>query len=588
MDGRRDESGGIVPRRGLVVILAVMAAAFSAAPAAQATAQYVPISGGGSADSGNLLDTWARHLDRLGIRINYAGIGSSDGRREFSQETVDFAVTEIPYGVDDAVGGSDLLPARPFSYIPVAGTATAFAYNLSIGSERVTNLRLSPATLAGIFTGSITRWDDAAIARDNPYLALPGRTIVPVLRSDGAGSSYQLTRWLASEAPHAWDAYCTRAGIAFTGSCGPTSFIPRGATSVVQSGTFGVAGYVRATSDTITYVDYATVLQTGLPAVKLRNAAGYFVEPTAPAVSIALRDVEVNTDASDPATYLTQESEGAYRSADPRAYSLSAYTYAVIPTSESGRFSAAKGRTLGAFLSYAVCEGQQVTLQLGHAPLPLDLVTAGFDQIQRIPGVERAAFDPAACGNPTFDRDGVDTIARDAPQPPPCDLPGPVQCLTGTGGRADTPTPISRPAPPTATSSSTTGTSTTGTSSTGTTTTGTGTTTTSGTLSTTSGATTGVTATTASVPGTTPATVTSTLAGSTLTGSTPAGSTSTALVAAPGAGTITRTGALAVTGLTMGPLVALGLTLVFGGTAATRAGRRTAVPPPKDDRELPD
>lgn len=555
-------------RRFLPILGMSLGLMLAAAPAAHAMPGYTVITGSGSTAAADLVDQWIADVRQVGLPVNYAAVGSSTGRGEFRNGTVDFAVTEIPYGLADAQGGLDTLPERNFAYVPLAGSGTAFAYNLSIDGQRVTNLRLSAATVAGIFTGTITRWDDPAITQDNPYLALPRRDIVPVVRSDGSGSTYQLTRWMASETPTAWSAYCSKVGTTAAATCAPTSFFPTRPGLISQNGSSGVSGFVASSggSDSITYVDYAAAVQARLPVVKLGNTAGYYVEPTASAVSVALRGVVVNTDATDPATYLTQDPVGAYRSTDSRAYPLSSYTYAVVPVMAGGTFRADRGRTLSAFLTYALCEGQAKAPALGYAPLSDHLVEAGFEQIGRIPGVTASSLDPTSCLTPTIE----------PPAPPACDTPGPVQCLSGTGGLAGTPTPISRPATPSTTAptvttspstgssttdNSTTGSSTTGTSTTGTSTTGTapasGTSTTSAatTLGGTTSATTGVGTSTTALLGTTPAST-------------------------PTAPAVSRAGALAVTGATIGPLVALGLSLLLGGAAAARAARRTVSTPP--------
>src|SRR5439155_6127353 len=105
-----------------------------------------------------------------GMQINYSGTGSSDGRNQFRNGTVDFAVSEIPYGLTDGKV-YDSPPDRGYAYMPIVAGGTSFMYNLKIGGKQVTNLRLSGDVLAKIFTGKITMWNDPAIAEDNPQLA---------------------------------------------------------------------------------------------------------------------------------------------------------------------------------------------------------------------------------------------------------------------------------------------------------------------------------------------------------------------------------------------------------------------------------
>lgn len=425
-------------RRVLAPLLAAgLLLAVGASPAAADS--FVPVNGAGSSWSSNAVDQWRRNVEQYGMRINYASTGSSDGRNQFKAGTVDFAITEIPYGLKDG-GVVDTAPSRGFVYMPIVAGGTAFMYNLSVGGKQVTNLRLSGEVVTGIFTGTITSWDDAAIAQDNPGLALPKRKIVPVVRSDGSGSTAQFTTWMAERHQAAWDAYCKAAGRSTP--CGVTSSYPTipGKGFVAQPNSQGVAGYVaqRGNVGTITYVEYSYALKTGYPVAKVLNQAGYYVEPTASNVAVGLLGAKINTDESSP-KYLTQDLTGVYTNADKRTYPLSSYSYIVVPTSTQNGFTAAKGHTLGAFASYFLCEGQQQAEVLGYSPLPVNLVQAGLDQVGKIPGADDANVDIKKCHNPTFSADGSNTLAKNAPQPSECDKQGTDQCNQATGGAAPKP-----------------------------------------------------------------------------------------------------------------------------------------------------
>ncbi|MFN4002446.1 phosphate ABC transporter substrate-binding protein PstS [Microcella sp.] len=410
-------------------------------PQSSTAATYVPISGAGSSWSANAIDQWRRNVQQFGMRVNYASTGSSDGRNQFRSGTVDFASSEIPYGLTDG-GVVDTPPTRKFAYMPIVAGGTSIMYNLTIGNQRITNLRLSGETITRIFTGVITSWDHPAIKADNPGITLPARRIVPVVRSDGSGSTAQLTAWMASEHRSLWDAYCAKANRPTP--CGQTSNYPvlSGSGFVGQPGSQGVAGYVsqRANVGTITYVEYSYALKAGYPVAKVLNRAGYYVEPTASNVAVSLLSARINNDPSSSA-YLTQILTGVYRSTDPRVYPLSSYSYLIVPTAAEGNFTAAKGETLGDFAYYFLCEGQRQAEALGYSPLPINLVKAGLEQVRRIPGVEVQSINISKCNNPTFSADGTNTLAKNAPQPAACDRRGDTQCATGTGGAADNPTP---------------------------------------------------------------------------------------------------------------------------------------------------
>jgi len=159
--GARGRQHGTARRRWhLVVILTTLALAgfVQAAPSALADV-FVPISGAGSTWSQNAVDQWRRNVAQYGLTVNFQGTGSSDGRNQFRNGTVDFAVSEIPYGLKDS-GVIDQPPPRGYAYMPIVAGGTSFMYNLTIGGKRVTNLRLSGPVLAKIFTGVITNWSD--------------------------------------------------------------------------------------------------------------------------------------------------------------------------------------------------------------------------------------------------------------------------------------------------------------------------------------------------------------------------------------------------------------------------------------------
>jgi ABC-type phosphate transport system substrate-binding protein len=422
-------------RARLVVVAAALAALFAAilGPVQSAVAAtFVPISGAGSTWSANAIRAWTADVAQFGIRVNYDPVGSTAGRQDFKQGTVDFAASEIPYGVRDG-NSFDPPPARGYAYMPDTAGGTAFMYNLSVGGRRVTGLRLSGAVIAGIFTNKITRWNDRRIAADNPRLRLPAIRIVPVVRTDGSGETAVFTRWMRATQGSYWTAYCRAVR---RSPCTPTSAYPvqPGTTMVGQPGDLGVAGYVSQpqADGAIGYVQYANALAAGFPVAKVLNAAGYYTQPTPGHVGVSLFEARINMNPRSP-LYLTQDLSRVYTDRDPRTYELSFYSYMILPTDTSFGFSTGKGYTLGAFGQYLLCQGQQQVDALGYSALPINLVKAGYAQLRRIPGASvpttTTAF-IARCHNPTFSTNGTNTLANTDPMPPACDKRGPAQCTT--------------------------------------------------------------------------------------------------------------------------------------------------------------
>ncbi|MEY9888235.1 phosphate ABC transporter phosphate-binding protein [Catenulispora sp. MAP12-49] len=402
-------------------------------PAAVAT-QYAPIAGAGSTWAENAVNQWTSDVAQYGMQVSYTGSGSSDGRNQFKADpaTVDFAISDIPYGSVDN-GTLDVLPDKPFAYMPVVAGGTAFMYHLDIGGHRVTNLRLDGQTIAKIFTGAITTWNDPAIAKTNPGLTLPARQIIPVVRTDGSGTTAQLTAWMAAEYPGLWDSFCSAAGRVVSPHCGATSFFPpapAGSAFISQSLDSGVAGYVaQPTSEgAITYTEYSYAIQSGFPVAKMLNADGYYTLPSASNVAVSLTQAQINENASDPTQYLTEKLSQVYGYSDPRTYPLSSYSYMIVPLSTAPPFNTAKGVTLSAFAYYLLCQGQSTMAPLGYSPLPINLVQAGFNQIKKIPGAVVQNIVISSCNNPTFSTSGVNTLVATAPNPAPCDKAGATQC----------------------------------------------------------------------------------------------------------------------------------------------------------------
>ncbi len=369
------------------------------------------VDGAGSTWSQIAVDQWRADVARQGLTINYQGVGSSAGRVAYYQRQVDFAVSEIPFQ-DGSQGGVNEIQAaksRPYAYLPIVAGGTSFMYHLDIGGQRFTDLRLSPTTLAKIFTGVIKNWNDPVISSENKGKVFPSLPIKVVIRSDGSGTSAQFTAFMASQTPSQWSAFCQKAGLG--SGCPPTSLYPSppSAGFAAQQFSDGVANFVAApyNNGSITYVEYGYAKQRGFPVASVANKAGYYAQPSAQAVSIALQGAKINPDG-------TQVLKGVYEFKDPRAYPVSSYSYMIVPTSEVEPFTKEDGGPLGKFILYFLCAGQQKAQQLGYSPLPKNLVQIGFDAVKKIPG---APNPPAinTCSNPTITGN---FITGQAPKPP--------------------------------------------------------------------------------------------------------------------------------------------------------------------------
>jgi phosphate ABC transporter phosphate-binding protein len=425
------------PTRRVVALLAT-AGLLSATTVAVSLTSEAPrpvlansvVDGAGSTWSQIAVDQWRADVARQGLTINYQGIGSSAGRTAYYQGQVDFAVSEIPFQTGADSGGINEVQAaasRPYAYLPIVAGGTAFMYHLVIAGKRVNNLQLSPATAAKIFTGEITNWNHPEIAADNPGQTFPSLPIKVVIRSDGSGTSAQFTAFMADQTPAIWGAFCQRSGLG--SSCPPTSLYPNppGANFAAQQFSDGVANFVAApyNNGSITYVEYGYAKERGFPVASVRNKAGFYTQPTAQAVAIALQGATINAEG-------IQQLKGTYEHPDPRAYPVSSYSYMIVPISETGPFNASEGQSLGNFILYFLCAGQQKAEQLGYSPLPRNLVQIAFNAVTRIPG---APTPPPidSCNNPTITGN---FLVGNTPTPPstaPPSNPGTTAPPTGGG-----------------------------------------------------------------------------------------------------------------------------------------------------------
>jgi len=417
------------------------------ARAAQPASNFTPLQGFGSSWAGPAINQWSADVHNQGVVINFDPVGSAAGRTDYIDDQADFAASDIAFLVtpDPFQGGTEHVPYA-YSYIPIVAGGTTFPYNIVVGGRKITNMRLSGATIAKIFTGQINNWDNPEITHD--YGAqLPSIPITVVVRSDGSGASYQFSRWLWKQYPSLWQGFCARSGGPRSG-CGPTEFYPSSALrdGKALSGSDLVANYIASASNNgaIGYDEYAYALNNHLPVVKLLNPAGYYSLPTPSNDAIALEKAKIDENPRD-LTFLMQNLDQVYNDRDPRSYPLSSYSYVIVPRdsrvvngqtlSAPPRWNTTKGFTLSTWLKFVLCGAQQTAGSLGYSPLPFPLVTGGFLQFSHIPGHITAIPTRQLnnCNNPTY-HNGVNFLTKFAPQPSPCDFhTAPLNCAVRNG-----------------------------------------------------------------------------------------------------------------------------------------------------------
>ncbi len=419
---------------GVTVLLTVLALIARTSPAAAGT--YATLSGSGSSWASVALMQWAQDLQSNGLTVNFLADGSASGRGDYMQGSqVDFAASDPPFrsGTDELANTGAEVPAYGYSYVPDVGGGTAFMYHVTVGGHLVTNLRLSGETIMKIFTGQITNWADPAITKD--YGAqLPSEPIIPVVRSDGSGATFFFTRWMAHVFPQQWDAFCQKVHPGIKLPCPQTEFYPQFGNAKLESGSNAVSVYVTSSygEGSIGYDEYAYALNAHWPVVAVQNPGGYYVLPTASNVAVALTQAQINENQNSP-DFLQQNLDNVYSYLDPRSYPLSSYSYLIVPrvgTRQPPIFNDNEGRSLSTYINFYLCQGQQQAAALGYSPLPINLVTGAFLQVNKIPGTIGAPNinNYGSCDNPTF-VNGQDILLKDAPYPNKCQKVGaPLTC----------------------------------------------------------------------------------------------------------------------------------------------------------------
>ncbi len=435
-------------RRGASLVFALVLLTLAAgATHAGAAPSRVLIEGSGSSWASNALNVWIAGVKQNSLKVVFTSTGSAQGRKDFGNETTDFGVSDIGYqGKDPQTNDTDLpcklgstTDCRDYAYLPIVAGGTSFPYHLEVAGKLVRNLRLSGTTLAKIFTGGITNWNDKAITRDNNGRRFPSIPIIPISHAEGSGSSAQFTAYLDQQYPSIYRP--------FVGGPGETEYFKPPPNGKKQTGSDGVINFITssAANGSIGYDEYSYALAKNYPVAKIENAAGYYTLPTQFNVAVALQRAKINENKASK-DYLLQDLRSVYTFNDPRTYVLSSYSYMIIPTAkDDSRMSTGKRQTLADFIYYSVCQGQAQVGPVGYSSLPLNLVQASFNQVAKLkqadPKVDLTRRDVTACNNPTFVKGNLraNHLAQIAPKPAPCDRDGAGPCTgsgdSGTSGR---------------------------------------------------------------------------------------------------------------------------------------------------------
>ena len=282
------------------------------------------------------------------VTVNYQSVGSGAGIQQLTKKTVDFGASDVPLSAKEAaaMGGSDQV-------VQIASTlgTESLAYNLDGVADG--QLKLTPDTIAGIFLGKITKWNDAALKADNGGVNLPSQDIRVIHRSDGSGTTYIFTDYLCKVSAD-WKAK--------TGGPGKSITWPTGDGA---QGNAGVATRITQTPGAIGYVELAYVLQTKMKQAALKNNDGNFVIPSAAGATAAAKAF-VGT---SPSQFSIVNASG--KDSAP----ISGYSWIMLYKNQTDK---TKGTALVDYLYWlTTSEGQQYAVNLHYAALPSGM--ASFD-----------------------------------------------------------------------------------------------------------------------------------------------------------------------------------------------------------------
>jgi len=319
------------------------------------TASAGSLNAAGATFPAPIYQKWFSEYSKLkpGTQINYQSIGSGAGIGQLTAGTVDFGASDVP--MTDAQLGKVKVKVLHFPTV-LGGVVPTYNVEGVPGDA----LKFSGDTLASIFLGEVTKWDDPKLVKDNPGIKLPSKNITVVHRSDGSGTTFVFTDYLSKVSGD------------FKSKVGPGATVnwPVG---LGGKGTEGVAGLVKQNPNSIGYVELLYAVQNKMGYGAVKNQAGKFLKADLNSVTEAAAGAAKNMPA-DFRVSITN-APGA------NAYPISTFTYLLIPSKID---DAAKRDTIKEFLKWMLNTGQGTAAGLDYAPLPKNVVAMAEKQIAQI------------------------------------------------------------------------------------------------------------------------------------------------------------------------------------------------------------
>lgn len=328
--------------KNFITMIAVFALSVTLTACGGSREESVKLQGAGASFPAPLYLKWFKSYSGAhpNVQVDYQSVGSGSGVKSFMDRTVDFAASDAAMKPEDMAkidGGVQLLPM------------TAGKIVLAHSLKDVPNLKLSRDAYVGIFSGKITKWNDPAIAKDNPDVKLPDAPINVIVRADSSGTTFVFTKHLSTISKE------------FEKDVGVNT-MPNWPVGTKSKGNEGITAALLTTPGSIGYIEYGYAKSQNLPMAVLQNKAGNFVVPTIESAQAALASGELPPDliawVSDP--------EGK------DAYPIVTYTWMIFHKKYDNK---AKVKALRALIDYGLTDGQKESEALGYVPLPPQVVT---------------------------------------------------------------------------------------------------------------------------------------------------------------------------------------------------------------------
>jgi phosphate transport system substrate-binding protein len=334
------------------LVLAVALVALVAAGTSSARSADTTLTGAGSSFVFPLVSTWTPALgSAFGYNVTYGPVGSGAGIAAITNRTVDFGASDAPLTPEQFDA------CKSCVQIPWALSATSVAYNIP-GAP--VHMHLNGKVLADIYLGKVTNWNDPAIKALNKGWSAPDLKITPVYRSDGSGTTFNFTDYLATVSPEFKSKVGNSTQVSFP-------------TGVGARGSSGVAGVVKQTEGAVTYVDVAYALSNKLKFAAIQNAAGKYTYPGLRAIAAA--GATVRKVPTSNALSIVQPPRSS-----PLAYPICTFTYVILPTKSD------KAAELRKLVFWTLTQGQQqrYTAKLLFVPIPKPVLVAAEKTLKSI------------------------------------------------------------------------------------------------------------------------------------------------------------------------------------------------------------